>query len=227
DYTLAAAADAIVTPDFRILLAGPGHFHLELNADVHGNTCIRMLPGDTASIVVSELMGEGSYQIKPGEAITFRAGHTGDAVADGSSCGCPVITNSADVQSALPPKQLSPQPASPTPQAALPTGAGENAGSTTQLLPAQQPGDVHVEVEVPFVFSAAAPPPPDIATIASLRFGHIPLLPEPEVVISPAKAALRATSTQQQTPQPAAKKGFFGRLKSFFAALFGKKTKTL
>jgi len=89
-YGLASSADTLMTPDFRILLAGPGAFHFALSSDNRGNTCVRTLPGNSASVIVQELAGGGSYQVRPGDQVLFRNGTTSEVDSTTPlSCGCP------------------------------------------------------------------------------------------------------------------------------------------
>ncbi|HEV2698943.1 MAG TPA: AMIN domain-containing protein, partial [Terriglobales bacterium] len=56
-YHLNESSDSILTPDFRIVLPGPGEFNLAIKSDARGDTCVSSLPGSNSSVVVAELLG--------------------------------------------------------------------------------------------------------------------------------------------------------------------------
>ncbi len=201
-YALPASADTIVTPDFRVLLTGPGNFHFVIGADAVGNTCIRTLQYNTVSLIVSELMGEGTYQVKPGEEVLFRQGKIADHVADAGACGCPAPALPVLRAAAVPP----PPPSEVTEPPPLPKDA------------------VHIEVEAPFIFRASDPVPqldlaPQAARLRPARSAiELPVImppPEPtaEVMAYPRSAV--ATKAPRSAPRR-----ILGKIGSFFAAIF-------
>lgn len=189
-YSLDATMDSIVTPDFRVSLVGPGEFHYAVSADSRGNTCIQALPGNTASVIVSELLGDGSYQVKPTDKVMLLSGQLKNvSLAAAGSCGCPaperpVMLASAETVAARP-------------------------GSETAALPPSNAKDVHVQVDAPFVFRADDPSPARSVPVVSIEI--LPLRsPEPA---EPIQASVSA-------PAKPERHGFFGKVRGFFAAIF-------
>ena len=212
-YTLASSADTILTPDFRLLLAGPGSFHFAIASDSRGDTCVRSLPSDTASIIVNETMGDGMYQVLPGGQVLFHNGTVKDASGEVPlDCGCPVPPDTSrtatdlaaatgQASAALPP---SPIPASPE--------------SLSTPPPAPAPNDVHISVDAPFVFRArqsVIPPPP---AVTRLRLQTVPAVLFTPPVQPPQPPPPVAESKTNRTLKPIRK--VLGHVRSFFGSLF-------
>jgi len=232
-YSLDASADSVMTPDFRILFAGPGQFHYAVSADSHGNTCVRALMGNTSSAIVSELMGDRIYQVKPTEQVVFLSGQIDKVDANVPlECGCPpppsnLLKTEAPSTTPLPDSQLPAKAnlgSGATAPDAVAAGGGQNSqqtlslslssGPETAALPPSQKNEVHVQVDAPFVFSAKDRPsvPPAPVQAAS----ELPVADSPE-------RQVHLDAIVEAPPAPPAKvqpHGFFRRVKGFFSAMF-------
>jgi hypothetical protein len=218
-YGLKESVDSVLTPDFRVVLPGPGEFNLAISSDAHGNTCVGSLPGSTSSAVIAELLGNGTYEIKPDQQVVFRRGRLDLVEPAVSSCGCPpvqepVLRASAD-PAVIPEDKagqklqlansegsgIKPDPPSPSP---LPdTGASK---------PKKVPDPAKVQLEATLVFrgrdaqSQPVVPAAPLAEVAALSLTAKPSDPLPAVVVLP--------------PAKSAHKGFFGKVKGFFGGIF-------
>jgi AMIN domain len=225
-YRLLESSDSVLTPDFRIVLPGPGEFDLGISADAHGNTCVSAMPGNTSSVVVAELIGNGTYEVKPDQQIVFRQGRLETVESPVAPCGCPArqepvmraSTEGAPVvaeEKAGSKLQLSnssdPQPRG---DASGTNPAAADPGPESKSVPQINAGAMKVQIEAPLVFSgreraqAHAPVAP-VTEAAALPLSVKPTDPLPTVVVLP------------PVPDPKqAHKGFFGRVKGFFSSIF-------
>jgi hypothetical protein len=204
NYPLGAAADTLLTPDLRLLLPGPGTVHIAVQVTPQGDTCIQSLPWNAAAVVVSETIGDATYQVKPDEAVLFKGGHVGEASRTRQNCGCPVSTPTQVAKAAPPP----PPPVQPKPEQ-----------PTAKPLATPSP-DEHVAVEVPFVFRANDPIPDLTENVAHLKLENNQVVQLETVVAPPANSKNAAGQKTSATAQKEPKHGFFSRVGSFVASLF-------
>ena len=185
-------ADVLLTPDFRILIGGPGASELKVRLGRDGDTCVDNSGANAPYVVVTSLFDSGLYRVQPGQHVMFQHGSLHEVVDQESEpCGCPPAPAAAAANNEFPLAQsegLAPTPApAPVPRQSVapvtqtaPPLVSSNADHTAQAAPASSP--------------AQATPP--VASAA-------PATPAP------------LTSKAQRKP------GFFTRVGHFFRHIFG------
>ena len=194
EYVIGPVSDAIMTPDFRLQLAGPGRFHLAIGADSRGNTCVASLDGNASAVIVTELMGTGTYQVRPGVSVVFAAGRLQNAQELTGVCGCPA-------------------PREDVALAALPETAADPPVTPVSELPETE---LHVTMEAPFIYRGDAEEQPfTLAKLESRGSLDLALSLQPTATWqepSPVESSSKKTRGKQR--------GFFGKIGSFFSKIF-------
>jgi hypothetical protein len=97
-------SDILLTPDFRILISGPGAVEVKVRLGQHGDTCVDNTgaPTDRSSslgsnsgvnapyVLVSSVFEGGAYRVQPGQRVMFEHGSLREVVDNEKEpCGCP------------------------------------------------------------------------------------------------------------------------------------------
>ena len=199
DYQLAGSADVLMTTDFQVQLAGPGAFHYALEAR-DKDLCAQSLAGANASLIVSETMGAGTYQVRPGDRVHFGNGTVANPTE--GACGCP-----EQAIKSSPPELGFPEQQSQAAAQAMAAGKEPPSAPPVPQMPqtTAAPEQTITQVNVPLAYSAGPPAPPAPQPYTEARLAVIPEIAKPAM-----------------PPRPE-KKGFFQKLGRAFARMFGGK----
>ena len=163
-YAAGRNSDILLTPDFRILIGGPGAVDLKVRLGDHGDTCVDN-PGINAPyVLVSSVFDGGAYRVQPGQRVMFQHGSLKEVIdQEKEPCGCPPPPRPGTNEFPLAESaglSLHPPPVQP---------ATENDNSAN-----------HTTIDTPLVYQAttpakpvdemaAAPPPQPAAPVAQAK----------------------------------------------------------
>jgi len=83
-------SDVLLTPDFRILIGGPGAADLKVRLGQHGDTCVDNPGSNAPYVLVTSVFDGGVYRVQPGQRVMFQHGSVYSVVdQEKESCGCP------------------------------------------------------------------------------------------------------------------------------------------
>jgi hypothetical protein len=165
DYPLNDLGDTVITPDFKLMLAGPGVFHFALGVTNRGDTCIRPLRGHSAGIIVSEMLGNGVYQVRQDEALIFTGGKLSGRAPLQSDCGCPSPPPVLEAKQEEQPPAAESKKQGELAEHPEPVSLGVRSENSA---PTEASEVRHVEVEAPMIFLGDRPEP--AYTVARIQF---------------------------------------------------------
>ncbi len=150
-------ADVVMTPDFRIMIGGPGGSEVKIRLGEGGDTCIDNPGADAPYVVVTSLFDSGLYRVQPGQRVMFQHGSLREVVdQEKEPCGCP------------------PAPANAAPNE-FPLAQSEGLAPTPEPKAApKQPGGMSSQASAPLVYlgtdkapqTATIPQPTGAQTVA-------------------------------------------------------------
>jgi hypothetical protein len=185
-------SDILLTPDFRILIGGPGAAEVKVRLGQNGDTCVDNsgAPADKSSsqrgnagvnvpyVLVTSVFEGGDYRVQSGQRVMFQHGSLHEVVDNEKEpCGCP------------PP---------------APKGNEFPLAQSEGLAPTPKPAP-----SVPMQNSASTQP---IEPLVYKSADHVP---------QPAAEATPAASAGAAKPAAKKKSSFFGGIGKFFRHIFG------
>ena len=163
NFATGANSDVILTPDFRIIISGPGTAAMQVRLGAKGDTCVDNLGPNAPYVTVSSVFEGGVYRVQADQRVMFQHGSLREVVDnEKESCGCPpeppMVASGAGQGNEFPVAQsagLAPL-STPPPNAAPP---GVQAAQVTAQLghDGTKPETVRAAVEVAPPVSAPAP----------------------------------------------------------------------
>jgi hypothetical protein len=89
-FAAGSTADVLLTPDFRILISGPGSVELKVRLGQGGDTCVDNAGSNAPYVLVTSVFDGGNYRVQAGQRVMFQHGSLQQVVDNEKEpCGCP------------------------------------------------------------------------------------------------------------------------------------------
>ena len=83
-------SDILMTPDFRILIGGPGAAEVRVRLGPNGDTCVDNAGVNAPYVLVTSVFDGSDYRVQPGQRVMFQHGSLHEVVdQEKEPCGCP------------------------------------------------------------------------------------------------------------------------------------------
>jgi hypothetical protein len=155
-------SDVILTPDFRIVVSGPGTAEVQVRLGDKGDTCVDNRGENAPYVTVSSIFDGGVYRVQANQRVMFQHGSLNEVVdREKESCGCPPEAPKTLVANEFPVAQSEGMVAlSPPPPNAVKKGVVEAQATAVLSYDGAKGGQVGATVETAPVVAAPEPPKP-------------------------------------------------------------------
>jgi hypothetical protein len=155
-------ADVILTPEFRILISGPGVAAVRVRLGEKGDTCVDNGGPEAPYVLVSSNFNGGAFRVQPGQRVMFEHGSLNEVVDnEKESCGCPPDPASVTQANAFPEAQSAGLTAAPPSVTKTPKVAAEL--SREEVRPIAPVAETSTPASAAAPIAAPTPLPPPVA----------------------------------------------------------------
>jgi hypothetical protein len=90
-------SDLLITPDFRVLIGGPGAADVKVRLAANGDTCVDNAGASAPYVLVTSVFDGGAYRVQAGQHVMFQHGSIHEVVdQEKEPCGCPPAEKGAN-----------------------------------------------------------------------------------------------------------------------------------
>jgi hypothetical protein len=140
-FAISRNSDLLLTPNFRIMIAGPGASEVKVRLGQDGDTCVDNSGSNAPYVVITSVFDSGLYRVQPGQRVMFEHGDLHTVVdQEKEPCGCPPPGQQGNEFPLAQSEGLAPvlNPLPPATQTSQPAGNGNAATTLVYNAPGNQ-----------------------------------------------------------------------------------------